>query len=41
MEEAPKNGKELSHSARANGMNEYHFTRARKFNVPQVLHFLM
>jgi hypothetical protein len=22
MEEAPENGKELSHSARANGMNE-------------------
>jgi hypothetical protein len=23
MEEAPENGKELSHSAHANGMNEY------------------
>jgi len=23
MEEAPENGKESSHSARANGMNEY------------------
>jgi len=25
MEEAPENGKELSHSAHANGMNEYRF----------------
>jgi len=26
MEEAPENGKELSHSAHANGMNERGFT---------------
>jgi hypothetical protein len=26
MEEAPENGKELSNSARANGMTEYHVT---------------
>ena len=26
MEEAPENGKELSHSARANGMNECKLT---------------
>ena len=26
MEEAPENGKELSHSAHANGMNDFHFS---------------
>jgi hypothetical protein len=33
MEEAPENGKEWSHSAHVNGMNEYEFF---KNNIPSL-----
>jgi len=35
MEEAPENGKESSHSAHANGMNEYNKTSVNFHSNPK------
>jgi hypothetical protein len=34
MEEAPENGKELSYSAHANGMNEWTITNTEDLQAP-------
>ena len=33
MEEAPENGKESSHSAHVNGMNEFHYFSQIKYSA--------
>ena len=41
MEEAPENGKELSHSAHANGMNERGFTASSHILYIYISHIIL
>jgi len=40
MEEAPENSKELSHSAHANGMNEYYRYNSDVYSMVRSVKFL-